>query len=62
MANKNMDCMKKIMLAKDLASVLKWGTNASQSSLNLIFKTEEILRFSCIDLISHLEEQEQLEI
>ena len=55
MANKNMDCMKKIMLANDL-------DYASQSSLNLIFKTEEVLRFSCIDLISHLEEQEQLEI
>ena len=75
MANKNLNRIK-VMLAernhtnkwlaeqvgKDPATVSKWVTNASQPSLEMIFRISEVLKCDYTDLIRNINEQEQIEI
>ena len=74
MANKNLNRIK-VMLAernqtnkwlaeqvgKDPATVSKWVTNASQPSLEMIFKIAVALKCNYTDLIRDVKEQEQIE-
>ena len=71
MATKNLNRIK-VMLAernltnkwlaeqggKDPATGSKWVTNASQPSLEMIFKIAEVLKCNYTDLIRDVEEQE----
>ena len=73
MANKNLNRIK-VMLAernqtnkwlaeqvgKDPATVSKWVTNASQPSLEVIFKIAEVLKCNYTDLIRDVDEQESV--
>ena len=73
MAKKNLNRIK-VMLAernqtnkwlaeqvgKDPATVSKWGTNASQPSLEVIFKIAEVLKCNYTDLIRDVDEQESV--
>ena len=43
---------------KDPATVSKWVTNASQPSLEMIFKIAEVLKCNYTDLIRDVEEQD----
>ena len=45
-------------LGKDPATVSKWVTNASQPSLEMIFKMAEVLKCNYTDLIRDVEEQD----
>ena len=70
MANKNYNRIK-VMLAernlsnkwlaeqisKDPATVSKWVTNATQPSLEMIFKIAEVLKCNYTELIRDIEEQ-----
>lgn len=73
MANKNLNRIKVMLaernqtnkwlaeqLGKDPATVSKWVTNASQPSLEMIFKISEVLRCNYTDLIRDVKEQEEL--
>jgi transcriptional regulator with XRE-family HTH domain len=44
-------------VGKDPATVSKWVTNASQPSLEMIFKIAEVLKCNYTDLIRDVEEQ-----
>ena len=73
MANKNLNRIK-VMLAernqtnkwlaeqvgKDPATVSKWVTNASQPSLEVIFKIAEVLKCNYTDLIRDVDDQESV--
>ena len=73
MAKKNLNRIK-VMLAernqtnkwlaeqvgKDPATVSKWVTNASQPSLEVIFKIAEVLECNYTDLIRDVDEQESV--
>ena len=73
MAKKNLNRIK-VMLAernqtnkwlaeqvgKDPATVSKWVTNASQPSLEVIFKIAEVLKCNYTDLIRDVDEQESV--
>jgi len=73
MAKKNLNRIK-VMLAernqtnkwlaeqvgKDPATVSKWVTNASQPSLEVIFKIAEVLKCNYTDLIRDVEEQDPI--
>ena len=73
MAKKNLNRIK-VMLAernqtnkwlaeqvgKDPATVSKWVTNASQPSLEVIFKIAEVLKYNYTDLIRDVDEQESV--
>ena len=73
MAKKNLNRIK-VMLAernqtnkwlaeqvgKDPATVSKWVTNASQPSLEVIFKIAEVLKCNYTDLIRDVDEQESI--
>ena len=73
MARKNLNRIK-VMLAernqtnkwlaeqvgKDPATVSKWVTNASQPSLEVIFKIAEVLKCNYTDLIRDVDEQESV--
>jgi transcriptional regulator with XRE-family HTH domain len=45
-------------VGKDPATVSKWVTNASQPSLEMIFKIAEVLKCNYTDLIRDVEEQD----
>ena len=45
-------------IGKDPATVSKWVTNASQPSLEMIFKMAEVLKCNYTDLIRDVEEQD----
>ena len=45
-------------VGKDPATVSKWVTNASQPSLEMIFKISEVLKCNYTDLIRDVEEQD----
>ena len=45
-------------VGKDTATVSKWVTNASQPSLEMIFKIAEVLKCNYTDLIRDVEEQD----
>lgn len=47
-----------VQVGKDPATVSKWVTNASQPSLEMIFKIAEVLKCNYTDLIRDVEEQE----
>lgn len=49
-------------LGKDPATVSKWVTNASQPSLEMIFKIAEVLQCNYTDLIRDVKEQERVEL
>ena len=73
MAKKNLNRIK-VMLAernqtnkwlaeqvgKDPATVSKWVTNASQPSLEVIFKIAEVLKCNYTDLIRDVDDQESV--
>jgi DNA-binding Xre family transcriptional regulator len=73
MATKNLNRIK-VMLAdrnqtnkwlaeqvgKDPATVSKWVTNASQPSLEMIFRIAELLKCNYTDLIRDIEEQDPI--
>ena len=73
MANKNLNRIK-VMLAernqtnkwlaeqvgKDPATVSKWVTNASQPSLEVIFKIAKVLKCNYTDLIRDVDDQESV--
>lgn len=73
MAKKNLNRIK-VMLAernqtnkwlaeqvgKDPATVSKWVTNASQPSLEVIFKIAKVLKCNYTDLIRDVDEQESV--
>ena len=47
-------------LGKDPATVSKWVTNASQPSLEMIFKMAEVLKCNYTELIRDVEEQDPI--
>lgn len=47
-------------IGKDPATVSKWVTNASQPSLEMIFKMAEKLKCNYTELIRDVEEQESI--
>ena len=47
-------------VGKDPATVSKWVTNASQPSLEVIFKIAEVLKCNYTDLIRDVDEQESV--
>ena len=73
MAKKNLNRIK-VMLAernqtnkwlaeqvgKDPATVSKWVTNASQPSLEVIFKSAKVLKCNYTDLIRDVDDQESV--
>ena len=47
-------------VGKDPATVSKWVTNASQPSLEVIFKIAEVLKCNYTDLIRDVDDQESV--
>ena len=48
-------------VGKDPATISKWVNNASQPSLEMIFKVAEVLKCNYTDLIRDVKEQEPIE-